>query len=188
MKPILLLVVLFTTPLWAFTQEPGHISGKVTFVFNKFQGEQPDNGAKVYILDSASAGNFSMDLADSFYYAAFYLGLQREYLDNHQDLPDNLQESIEKSGAGNQKVFDDMDRRNASQLFDLVANANIRSVAANDAGAYSYPLAAGTYYILIQSNGRTGMNTTENQGMVRVRKVKIVNGQVVDFSCKFGPY
>lgn len=188
MKPILLLAVISIAPHWAFAQDPGQVSGTVTYYFNEFRGDQPDIGAKVYILDSASAGNFSIDLADSFYYAAFYLGVKQHYLDMNEPVPDNIQEGIDKSGASDQKVFDSMDQRCAAQVLDFINNADTHSVLTNDLGSYTYPLRMGTYYVLIQSNGRKGMNATEVSGKVRAKKIAVGNGQDIDFSCKFDQY
>jgi hypothetical protein len=56
-----------------FSQE-GTINGVVTYFFNKYQGDKPDLGAEVYIIDSLQS-SFDYVLYDKFYQAKSYQSL-----------------------------------------------------------------------------------------------------------------
>lgn len=176
-------------PLFTFAQtKTCTLHGVVTYYFNEYQGDKPDIGASVAVVDSANANNFSQALADTFYYANFYLGLRTEYKNMNQSEPHDIAKKMSEYGISKDADFDSIDHRNGRQTLDLSVNGHSRNTTVDASGNYSMSLPPGTYYILIQSNNRRGRNFTEVTGKLRTRKVRLTDSEEMNFSCKFDQY
>jgi len=158
-----LLFYLLFTPLFSLAQEKSSatIKGVVTYYFNSYQGDKPDLGAKIYIVDSSKFKEYDEDLS-------FKYDLAKIKKTSPED-PD----------------FKQIDERLYTVLYRLEQSAETLSATVDAVGNYSISAPAGTYYLLIQSKGRTGITVTEVKGNIYLTKVRLAKGQVRDESHNF---
>lgn len=135
------------------------IHGVVTYFFNEYQGDKPDIGAKVYVVDSANC-KFDRDVA--FRYDMASIG--------------------HKAGESD---FDSADLHNAHNNYLIMQSESAYTTTVDGAGNYSLDVKPGTYYIMIQSKGRNRVSVSELLGKVWYTKEKLRADQTADASHNF---
>ena len=82
MKKIIFSILLFGITLFGFSQTT--VSGIVTYYFNEYQGNKPDIGASVTLIDSAEVKNFDYKLYENYHYGKFYQSIYLLHLNQIQ--------------------------------------------------------------------------------------------------------
>jgi hypothetical protein len=172
----------------AYCQTGSSIKGVVTFFFNKYQGDKPDIGSDVWIVDSAAEKKYNEKLADSFYYANFYRGLKSSYKSMGQAPPQEVLNGIQQFGGNDDDLFKAIDSRNYSQFAAVKLNDDTPHSTVDASGTYSFQVKPGVYYVIIKSHNRTGLTMCEISGKMYYAKVKVKTGQQKDVSTKFDIY
>ena len=209
------LLVLFLLSSFCVYSQDSTISGVVTYFFNKYQGDKPDIGAKVYVIDSIGNNDFDYESINQLRLGKTYISLYNSYsnlsLQNEQllKLYGNKKKNADLIKSANEKSDDykkEMDKFHAEmikynvetdeklkELDKKVSNSYRKTIHKEDLisrsinanGDYSIPVNAGTYYVFIVSKNRTGSGMSEVMGKIFCEKVKIKSGQTKDISCNF---
>jgi len=187
MKKILCLFLFF--PLISFSQVgKGTIKGVVNYYLTEFHLNKADIGSKVYVLDSQYAGNFNIQLADTFKTCLMYRSVAVTYRDASL-MPLEISEEINKYRALDDQAVRDYYSRNLSQLLVLANNDMVNKSTVDRSGNYSIAVPKGTYYVFIQSNNRATPELFSGEtARVYCKKIRIDSGQTVDVSYKFSFY
>jgi hypothetical protein len=140
------------------------------------------------VLDSLYAGNFNIQLADTFKTCLMYRSMATTYTDPLL-MPEEISDGIIKYRAMDDAALRDYYSRNLSQLLVFANNEMVNTSTVDGAGHYSVVVPKGTYYVYIQSHNRSTpeLFSGETAG-VYCGKVRVDNGQTVDVSYKFSFY
>lgn len=155
---IALLAALFVSGS-CFAQK-GKIHGVVTYFFNDYQGDKPDLGAHVYAVDSAKCPNYSAEI--SFQYDLATIG-----------------------GPKGDTAFKNLDLKSARNNNEIKNSTFVNEATVDGSGNYSIDLPPGTYYVFMQSKGRSASTMTEVMGKISIRTIRIQADQSIDFSHYF---
>jgi len=187
MKKILCLFLSF--PFICFSQtRVCTIKGVVNYFLIENHLNKADIGSKVYVLDSQYAGNFDIQLADTFKTCLMYRSLATTFKDVAL-MPAEISDEMNKYRAMDDVALSDYYSRNLSQLLVLANNEMVNTSTVDGAGNYSIAVPKGTYYIYIRSHNRgTPELLSGETARVYCKKVRIDNGQTVDVSYKFSFY
>jgi hypothetical protein len=187
MKKILCLFLLF--PFTVFCQVgKGTIKGVVNYYLTEYHLNKADIGSTVYVLDSQYAGNFNIQLADTFKTCLMYRSVAVTY-QSAALMPLEISDEINKYRAMDDEAVRDYYSRNLSQLLVLVNNEMVNKSTVDRTGNYSMVVPKGTYYVFIQSNNQTTPESFSGEtARVYCKKIRIDSGQTVDVSYKFSFY
>ena len=164
------------------------IKGFVKYYLNENHLNKADIGSKVYVLDSLYAGNFNIQLADTFKTCLMYRSVATTYADPAL-MPAEISDAINKYRAMDDAALRDYYSRNLSQLLVLANNEMVNTSTVDGAGHYSVVVPKGTYYVFIQSHNRSTPELFSGEtARVYCKKIRIDNGQTVDVSYKFSFY
>jgi hypothetical protein len=193
------------------------ISGVVTYFFNDYQGNKPDIGAKVYIINALTNPALNFGVVDSFITArkcrGLYIGfleifskwdeLQKQYEGdkNYQDNYELAKASADKSkeyidqyyaemvkyGVETDEKFAALDKRTFSSLLKINDDNSILRTV-DGVGNYSVNVKPGTYYVYIVSKNRSNSNWSETFGKIYYQRVIIKENQTKDVSYNFDQY
>lgn len=170
----------------ALDQQTATVRGVITYYFNQYQGNKPDLGAEIFVVDSAKTPEFSQALADSFYYGNAYRGYAERYREMRKEVPSDIKDNIEKWGVKEDDSFGELDKRNAKNTLLVKYAKDVIKTTVDGTGTFSVQLAVpGTYYIIIRSKGRTGLSITEVTGKVYTKKISPKAGEYLDVSNNF---
>jgi hypothetical protein len=187
MKKILCVFLFF--PLICFCQVgKGTIKGVVNYYLSEYHLNKADFGSRVYVLDSVYAGNFNIQLADTFKTCLMYRSLAVTYTAEIL-MPSEISEEISKYRAMDDEAVGNYYSRNLNQLLVFAKNEMVNKSTVDRAGNYSIAVPKGTYYVYIQSNNRTTPELFSGEtARVFCKKIRIDSGQTVDVSYKFSFY
>lgn len=164
-----------------YPQDKSTIKGVVTYFFNKYQGDKPDLGAQVWLIDSTKANGYNQPLSDTFYYGYFYRNLYA----GARKVPNDVKEQIKKWGVEKDEDFKSIDERAMRNFLNIENNPNLLRTTVDATGRYSFEVQPGTYYIIIKSKGRNGLSITEINGKFYSDKIILISGQTKDHSYNF---
>lgn len=212
MKKIILSILLLSITSLSFAQTK--VSGVVTYHFNQYQGNKPDIGASVTLIDSAKVKNFDYKLYENFYYGKFYQNIYfssqaryEKYLEAFKKTEGKKKytEDNETFKKGMEDAQKDMDRQMEQivlyksetpekaakistalymQLLKLDDDLPKKTVDGN--GNYSLNVKPGVYYVLIKSKNRTNSyDILESDGKIYIKKIKISENDEKDVSVNF---
>lgn len=212
------IIFVLTVLLFNFSiAQTSEIRGVVTYFFNEYQGDKPDMGAKVYVIDSLANPDFDYKLFYNFDYGKSYRGYYSNFINKYEVydgyakkyegkkkyktkydeylklaaenkvFADNALLQMETFGVDTEEKYTNMCSK-IFMVFTSFMNPNgvkkeTRTV--DGSGNYSLKLASGTYYVLIKSKNRTGLNIAEMDGDVYSKKVKLKVGETIDVSHNF---
>lgn len=212
MKKMYLLIFLLI-PMFGISQTT-NISGVVTYFFNDYQGNKPDIGAKVYIIDSINNSVFNFSVVDTFYHARLIRGLYMAYLelfsnydregkkyegkkkypgnwesfkeqwDKSKNDVDQSYADLVKYGVETDEKFSALDKRTFAILMKVNEENSILRTVDGN-GNYSVNVRPGTYYIYMVSKNRTFNNLCEIMGKIYCKRVLIKENQTKDVSHNF---
>lgn len=211
MKKIIFTILLFNFSFYGFSQTT--ISGVVTYYFNEYQGNKPDIGASVILIDSANVKNFDYKLYENYHYGKFYQKMYFLTFERYEKYSaaykktegkKKLAVDNEKFRKGMEDAQKDMDRtleqmklyqfetieKSAKisvdlymQLSNLGDDLPKKTVDSN--GNYSINTKPGVYYVFIKSKNRTSIDVTEMDGKIYIKKYKIIENENKDASYNF---
>lgn len=217
MKTKLLLSLFLTLALPMLAYSQATVGGVVTYYFNQYQGDKPDLGAKVLLVDSAKIEAFDAKVVEDFLFAKSYRQLQAVTMENHkyysrlvastkgkkrqqeahdkhkadmagtQKSLDEINAALVRLGADTDEKFEAMDEK-ATQMLGKIKTDNSSQKTVDGSGNYSFNVTPGTYYVYISSKNRTGLNLTEVLGMVYLKKVRVAENDSKDVSHNFALY
>jgi hypothetical protein len=215
MKLIILFV--FFIPTIGFSQN-AFINGVVTYYFNEYQGNKPDLGANVYVINKLENTDFQYKLIDSFITAKTYKIIydnrltaysnynemlnqikgKKKLKDTYEEYQkyaakakqdvDDAYSKLRELGIETSAKFDTLDSRAASALIQAQHIGNPLKTVVDGIGNYSFKLKPGDFYILIVSNGRRGQNITEVMGKIYVSQVNLKENETKNVSYNFDLY
>jgi hypothetical protein len=180
-----LILLLMACPAFAFAQNNSSIHGVVTFFFNQYQGDKPDIGAGVFILDSTKAKRFNPLIVDSFIFGNSYRHIAANYRQRGSSIPDNILRELRNFGADSDDNFRALDNRCYMSFLTFQSSDDANSTTVDATGSYYIAVKPGVYYIFIRSHNRTSMTVSEYSGRLFFRKVKVKSGQTIDVSTRF---
>jgi hypothetical protein len=198
----------------SFAQESG-ITGVVTYLFNQYQGDKPDIGAKVYVVDSISNPEFKFKIIDDFSWAEIYVSLLNLANSRRESAEQNLikygakkrfADLITEEKRKKEESEKDLDlytkklvkfnaetnekylilKRNAVDIIrDALSKESVISRSVDGNGTYSIPLKEGVYYVILRSKNRVKDNEFHIFGETHVYKVHVKQNQFKDVSYNF---
>lgn len=187
------------------------IKGVVTYYFNKYQGDKPDLGATVVVVDSAQVKNFDYQLWKNYHFASSYRNIyemtktrydncsflykkskgseKEKYkadMENAQQDLDKYSKELEKYNAETDEKFKNIDKELFPTLFQFQNGKEpfIETTIDNN-GNYSINVPAGVYYVYIKSKNRKGYTITDVSGKTYIDKVKVAKNQNKNVSHNF---
>lgn len=213
MKKMTLIILVFTFSLSAFSQSK--ISGVITYYYNEFQGNKPDIGASLIMIDSTKVSEFDYSIYEKYHYGKLYedmyfgslyryekytsalqkLGKSKKYDEDRKNYEKGIDDA-KKDMNNHKKQMEKYDYDNAEnaakvgvelyiQLLELSDDLPKKTIDAS--GSYSLDIEPGVYYAYIKSNNRKGVGVVDISGKIYIKKVKIVENSNKDFSYNFEP-
>ena len=188
MKPILALL-LFPFSMYAQNQSSNQatINGEITY-FLADEGNKPDFGSTVYIVEVSKIPEFNKALSDSFYHCNYNRNLRNSYTKMHVPPPPDVMQEIHKYAGDNEETFKGLDEQNSGQISIIQINEDTEMLMADGKGSYTASVNPGIYYIYIRSNHSNGDSRTESMGKVYCEMVEVKKGKTVDVSHLFDQY
>jgi len=187
------------------------IKGVITYYFNKYQGDKPDLGSSVVVVDSAKVKNFDYQLWKNYHFATSYRNImdmtktridnltylykntrgseKEKYkldLDNAQQDLDKYTKELEKYNAETDEKYKIIDNELFPTLIQFKNGKEpfIETTVDNN-GNYSINVPPGVYYVYIKSKNRKGYSITDVSGKTHMDKVKVTKNQNKDLSHNF---
>lgn len=213
MKKLLLLFLLIGTSICTTAQSS--IGGVVTYYFNQYQGDKPDLGATVLVIDSAKIKNFDFKVYEKFRSAKVYRNIyenakitsdnyeqlcrrtegKKKYAAEYEDYKKRLESSkkdvaeyydrLVESEAETEEKFKKIDNDLFLSLIKINEDDYMKKTI-DAAGSFNVPVVPGTYYVYIKSKNRTSLTLTDARGQVYMKKVVIKANENKDISHNFG--
>ncbi len=193
------------------------ITGIVTNAFNANAEGKPDAGSKIYVVKYEGDAIAIYETIDNFLTAKRYRSLngdvgrhmtiykdsaavvkgKRQYQEKYTRLQniiaqinadaDERNVKLALLGAETNAKYDQMDQRTAKALSQAkLKAADVRTIA-DAAGSFSIKTEPGKYILLIVSNNRTGLSSTEISGKIFVQLVDVKDGERAQIATKFIP-
>lgn len=206
-------MLLFCMPLFLLSQNPT-VSGVVTYFYNDYQGNKPDVGARVYLIDTSIVTGFNASTIDTFrlvnstlymlnnieYSYNNYVALCKQYegkkrykdlyaeysqkVEFFKEQKEAMRFSLSTLKCASDEDFKSLDKR-VWEILNLVTEDNSKMRTVDGSGNYSITVKPGTYFVYIKSKNRTAINFSEVMGKIYCKKVKVSEGDVKDVSYNF---
>lgn len=195
MKKILLVSMIAILAV-SCKQEPGTVTGVVTFFFNEYQGYKPDIGAKVYIT---SENCDSIDNYLSAFQAKERIQLYNYYIEEYKTIGesenkesiDDLYKSIESEQktlnnyAKDSTVFKLNEEKAFLKFNKITTNKDIYKTTVDGSGNFTIDVPPGKYNVIIVSVGRTKVNLLEHSGQILIKAIEVKSKEKTSVDAKF---
>jgi hypothetical protein len=210
MKKIILIVILFTSFL---SNSQSKLSGVITYYFNEYQGDKPDIGSKIYVIDSSRVNqqdlkilklylntskfqNELLKFKSNYEVESIAYTMAKTYdpkgadgyyiprLKNIQSDIDDVKSHLQKFGFKEENEISYLDSKAKMIIENIKSNATITKTI-DATGGYSCNLKPSTYFILIKSNNRQSLTSTENDGNLFFKGIKLKTNSEIDVSYNF---
>lgn len=184
MKVLLLAALL---PLFSRSQTAS-VGGLVTYFFNDYQGNRPDLGATVYLLDAKVNKGFNIESYDSLNSAILFANLSETYsrmYETYHSMGDFV--DAKAKAAEYKKTADSLatqsyiySGKSLKDLEDRVLSMCLYSVRINKppqkfidaSGSFTFSnVKPGTYFIYIVSANRYGVTEVDIKGKIYCEKI-----------------
>lgn len=175
------------------------ISGVVSYFYNDDQGDKPDIGATVYLLNSLKVLDLNYETYDSLSHSCISLNKARAYgkISDEYGLKGNSKwkeyekmanEAYESGKQFGVKRINEIDKNFNSMLnksnITQFPNRNV-----DGAGNYSFlNVPNGVYYVCIISKGRKGNLLSNAEGKIYLKKVAVKENETINVNCNFDIY
>lgn len=193
------------------------ITGTVTHAFNANADGKPDAGSKVFVVKYEGDAIAIYETIDNFLAAKKYRSLngdvsrlttiykdsaavvkgKRQYEEKYTRLQniiaqikadaDDRNVKLQQLGTETNAKFDLMDQRTAKALSQAKLKAADMRTIADAAGSFSIKTEPGKYMLLIVSNSRTGLTSTEISGKIFAQLVEVKADEIIQVLNKFIP-
>lgn len=185
MKKIILLLLL--SPFQSHSQK---ISGVVTYYFNQYQGDKPDIGAKVLIVDSLNIDTTLIHKIEMLQLANVYRNTDSG---KHAKIKRFSQQQVSTISEfpllwpliSNDDYFEKLNDTLMRKYVDLQHTRDAITCEVDGSGNYSMSVKPGSYYIFFESNGRK--NIIGFQG-VEIERGTVKPDEDLKVNEKFGLY
>jgi hypothetical protein len=207
---------LLIIPFYCFSQSAS-VTGVITYYFNDYQGNKPDLGAKVYLIDTSKASFFDLGSIDTFIQAKLYRRLVISYLNMEADYlglantykgkkrfkeeyeknitkaaelratADKYQHHLDSIGVPSDQKFEELSNR-VGEIGRKLNEDNAMIRTVDASGHYTMSVKPSVYYIYIISKNREGSNSAEILGKIYSRLVSVKDGDSKDISYNFDLY
>lgn len=164
------------------TKNEGELKGVITYLFNNYQGDKPDIGAKVRIWPLIPKSD---SLIDKFIEAKTYQNL---YNTASVEDKSRFMNKLIQLNCETKAKFDTLDKKIAIRNILLNRNKDLITLIVDGVGNYSVKLPKGNYEILVTSKGRTGLSLTEIGGKIAHGFITIQPDQQTFFNYRFNLY
>jgi len=148
----------------------GKLTGNITYLVNRAQGQKPDTGAEVIIFKARPESAHEKDTMLRF----IKVNLYRELYAMTKDEADLAK--LKEENAETAEKFDKLDRETATYFFRKKKDANSIVLTADATGSFSADLKPGRYQILLRSKNLPGTNS-----------IMEVNGKVYTYTVEVKP-
>lgn len=177
-------------------QEPGTVTGVVSYFFNKYQGYKPDIGAKVYVTlencDSiddylrASEAKANIEL-NKYYLDEFKSYGEKENKQTIDDLNKTIASELEivNNYAKDTIAFKQNEEKAYSILNRITTNKETYKTTVDGVGNFTIDVPPGKYNVLIISVGRTRVNLLEVGGQVIIKSIEVKSKAKTNIDVKF---
>jgi hypothetical protein len=177
-------------------QEPGTVTGVVSFFFNKYQGYKPDIGAKVYVTlencDSiddylrASDAKAGIEL-DKYYLEEFKSYGEKENKQTIDDLNKSItdKQEIVNGYAKDTTTFKQNEVKAYRKLSKITTNKDTYKTTVDGVGNFTIDVPPGKYNVLIISVGRTKVNLLEVGGQLIIKSTEVKSKEKTNIDVKF---
>ncbi len=193
------------------------ITGTVTNAFNANAEGKPDAGSKVYVVKYEGDAIAIYETIDNFLAAKRYRSLngdvgrlttiykdsaavvkgKRQYEEKYTRLQniiaqikadaDERNAKLQLLGAETNAKFDLMDQRTSKALSQAKLKAADMRTVADASGSFSIKTEPGKFMLLLISNTRTGLTSTEISGKIFAQLVEVKADEIIQVSNKFKP-
>jgi hypothetical protein len=192
-------IMLILSSFYGFGQN-SEVTGVVTYFFNDYQGDKPDLGAMVYLLDSVKAINLNHRTYDTLSMASLYATMvlsnqkiandwaalgKKKYAEKIKKFEDKAAENYETGKKWGIDRIKEIDLRFATMMIKVTPN-DYPNKTVDASGTYKFSnVEPGTYYIYMISNGRKGMLVSNIRGKIFLKKILVKDNQSVNVSHNF---
>ena len=210
-----LITILFFLPYCLNAQTS--ITGAITNSFNANADGKADAGSKIFALKYEGDAIALYDAMNNFLTAKKLRALnsnvnriitvykdsasvvknQRKYEEKyigHQNMIAKIKAdeaeriaTLQKMGAETNPKYDLLDERSAKAISQVKLKAFDSRTVADAAGGFSLNTLPGKYLVLLISNNRTGLSSSELSGKIFVQLTEVKEGEKVNVSNKFFP-
>jgi hypothetical protein len=215
MRVLLVITFLFlSATLFAQTSS---VKGVVTYFFNKYQGDKPDLGAKVYLIEMKEASFINKKVIDSFIDGKFYRRLyfdyvgfastyekamkqyegKKKYKTEYDELKKKYDDVVkerdehfsrmESLGVETKEKFDSLDLR-VVNIIARITDKNSSMITVDATGGYSFNVKPGSYFVYIVSKNRNSLSVSEVSGKIFLKQIEVKDNQTIDVSTNFDLY
>lgn len=195
MKKILLISIIALMAA-SCTQEPGTVTGVVSFFFNKYQGYKPDIGAKVYVTlencDSIDDYLRAYDAKTGIELNKYYIEEFKSYGEKeNKETIDDLNKSITykqeilNSYAKDTTTFKQNEEKAYRILSKITSNKDTYKTTVDGVGNFTIDVPPGKYNVLIISVGRTKVNLLEVGGQLMIKSTEVKSKAKSNIDVKF---
>jgi len=213
---VFLTTIVFSVSATLFAQTPV-VKGVVTYFFNEYQGDKPDLGAKVYLIEKKDASFINKKVIDSFLDGKFYRRLYFDYVrfattyeeimkryegkkkykteydeakKKYDDVVKERDEHFDRMklfGSETKEKFDSLDLRVATMI-SMIGDKNSSVLTVDATGGYSFNVKSGNYFVYIVSRNRKSLSASEVVGKIFLKEIEVKDNQTIDVSTNFDLY
>jgi len=177
-------------------QEPGTVTGVVSFFFNKYQGYKPDIGAKVYVtLEDCNKINDYLHAyeakttieLDKYYLEEFKSYREKENKQTIDDLKKTISTELKvlNSYAKDTTTFEQNEEKAYNILSIITTNKNTYKTTVDGVGNFTLDVPPGKYNVLIISVGRTKVSLLEASGQIIIKSIEVKSKEKTNIDVKF---
>src|ERR1043165_166876 len=111
------------------------VRGVITYYFNQYQGDKPDIGSTVTLVNVADLPGFHISTYDTFYQANIYRNLSSVYA--KKNIPESIKAQLARYRGDDDSYFTDVDHRNASQCVNLNISPKAKKATVDALGTFA---------------------------------------------------
>lgn len=169
---------------YSFSQN-GKINGVITYFFNKYQGDKPDIGSEVFILDTEKVKDIDFSVIDSFYMSNVYRKMVLNYKSVNMEPPTDVSKKANDYKSLDETYFNSLDERTYKNFLNIKFNKETIKTVVDGAGNFSVDVKPGNYYVIIKSHNRNGRSISESDGQLFNKTIKVKQGETINVSRNF---
>lgn len=195
MKKVLLINMIALLAI-SCKQEPGTVTGVVTYFFNEYQGYKADVGAEVYLTsENCDSINNYLDAS----HAKQRIELNKLNLEELESYGENensemindlnklikSDQEIVSSYTKDTAIFDQNEEKAFSKLHKIKTNNETYKTTVDGVGNFTIDVPPGKYNAIIISIGRTKENLLEVRGQIIIKSIEVKSKEKTNVDIKF---
>lgn len=195
MKRVLLITMIALLAI-SCKQEPGTVTGVVTYFFNEYQGYKPDIGAEVYLTpeNCDSINNYlrvshaKARIESNKYnleeFKSYGEKENKEIIDDLNKLIKSDQEIV-NSYTKDTTIFNQNENEAFRKLHIIKTNKDTYKTTVDGVGNFTIDVPPGKYNAIIISVGRTKVNLLEVHGQIIIKSIEVKSKEKTNIDSKF---